>query len=193
MSCDGSHPSPGTYRTRHAPGETLLSRPLPVAFAHPAAELTLHPSGGDGDGVPLVLGHDHSFALYPGHILRVRARQPTTSTAGSRNSSGWKRRGGGTETHTNGGSCSYQLSYLGSFFTIPSFSRPAKILAVSCGVPVTTCTLVGLHSSTAPFTKSATANGSEGTEARERTPTLAPRPPCLKEGSTVRRVTAHDR
>lgn len=92
-----------------------------------------------------------------------------------------------------GGSCSYQLSYLGSFFTIPSFSRPAKILAVSCGVPVTTCTLAGLHSSTAPFTKSATADGSEGTEARERTPTLAPRPPCLKEGSIVRRVTAHDR
>lgn len=179
MSCDGSHGSPGTYRTRHAPGEALLSRPLPVAFAHPAAELTLHPRRGDGDGVPLVLGHDHSFALYPGHILRVRARQPTTSAAGIRNLT--EKKGGG-QADTDGVRCSYQFSYLGSFFTIPSFSRPAKILAVSSGVPVTTCTLAGLHSSTAPFTKSATADGSEGTEARERTPTLAPRPPCLKEG-----------
>lgn len=102
MSCDGSHGSPGTYRTRHAPGEALLSRPLPVAFAHPAAELTLHPRRGDGDGVPLVLGHDHSFALYPGHILRVRARQPTTNTAGIRNSSGRKRRGELKHTRTGG-------------------------------------------------------------------------------------------
>jgi len=54
-------------------------------------------------------------------------------------------------------------------------------LAVSSGVPVTTWTLAGLHSSTAPFTKSATAGGSEGMEARDRTPTLAPTPPCLRE------------
>lgn len=75
----------------------------------------------------------------------------------------------------------YQFSYLGSLLTMPSFSRPARIAAVSSGVPVTTCTLEGLHSSTAPFTKSATAGGSEGMEARDRTPTLAPTPPCLKE------------
>ncbi len=76
---------------------------------------------------------------------------------------------------------SYQFSYLGSLLTIPSFSRPARILAVSSGVPVTTWTLEGLHSSTAPFTKSATAGGSEGMEARDRTLTVAPTPPCLKE------------
>lgn len=75
----------------------------------------------------------------------------------------------------------YQFSYLGSLLTIPSFSRPARMVAVSSGVPVTTCTLEGLHSSTAPFTKLATAGGSEGMEARERTPTLAPTPPCLTE------------
>lgn len=75
----------------------------------------------------------------------------------------------------------YQFSYLGSLLTIPSFSRPARMFAVSSGVPVTTCTLAGLHSSTAPFTKSATAGGSEGMEAKDRTPTLAPTPPCLKE------------
>lgn len=173
MSCDCSHAPP--YRTCHAAREALLSRPLPVAFAHPAAELTLHPCGGDGNGVPLVLGHDHSFALDPGHILRVRARQPTTSTAGII--------GGHVNTDIYGGgrgSYAYQFSYLGSFFTIPSFSRPARISTVSSGVPVTTCTLEGLHSSTAPFTKSATADGSEETEAKERTPTLAP---CLKEWS----------
>lgn len=91
--CEGPHGPAGTYRTRHAPGEALLPRPLPVAVAHPAAELTLHPRRRDGDGVPLLLGHDHSLALYPGHILRVRARQPTTSTAGIRNGSGRRRRG----------------------------------------------------------------------------------------------------
>lgn len=55
------------------------------------------------------------------------------------------------------------------------------MLAVSSGVPVTTCTPLGLHSSTAPLTNSATAGGSEGMEARDRTPTLAPTPPRLKE------------
>lgn len=76
---------------------------------------------------------------------------------------------------------SYQLSYLGSLLTMPSISRPARILAVSSGVPVTTCTLEGLHSSAAPFTKSATADGSEVMEARPRRPTLASMLPCLEE------------
>lgn len=80
---------------------------------------------------------------------------------------------------------SHQFSYLGSLLTIPSLCRPARILAVSSDVPVTTCTLEGLHSSTAPFTKSATADGSEAMEAKEQTPTLGPTPPCLKENTPV--------
>ncbi|TNN57568.1 hypothetical protein EYF80_032170 [Liparis tanakae] len=65
------------------------------------------------------------------------------------------------------------------------------MLAASSGVPVTTCTPAGLHSSTALFTKSATAGGSEGTEARERTPTLALTPPCLKERAGPSRQWGH--
>lgn len=78
----------------------------------------------------------------------------------------------------------YQFSYLGSLLTIPSISRPARMEAVSSSVPVTTCTLEGLHSSTAPFTKSATVGGSEGMDARERKPTPVPILPCLSGKAT---------
>lgn len=56
---------------------------------------------------------------------------------------------------------------------MPSFSRLARMSAVSSGVPVTTCTLEGLHSATAPDTNSATDEGREGMEARDRAPTEA--------------------
>ncbi len=56
---------------------------------------------------------------------------------------------------------------------MPSFSRLARMSAVSSGVPVTTCTLAGLHSATAPDTNSATDGGREGMEASDRTPTEA--------------------
>lgn len=84
----------------------------------------------------------------------------------------------------------YQFSYLGSLLTIPSTSRPARMEAVSSAVPVTTCTLEGLHSSTAPFTKSATVGGSEGTDARERRPTPAPILPCLSGKTTSSSFTS---
>lgn len=89
----------------------------------------------------------------------------------------------------------HQLSYLGSFFTMPSFSRPARMLAASSGVPVTTCTLAGLHSSTASLTNWATAVGSEGMLARDRAPAPTPQLPCLDkgrwQGRVKRRVSSH--
>lgn len=162
--------------TRHAPWETVLSGFQPVRLAHPATQLALHPSSRDGDGVSLVFGYDHSFALHAGHILWVCTGQPTARQKMLLQNNYFRISHRGTADHLCN---SYQFSYLGSLLTMPSLSRPARMLAVSSGVPVTMWTLAGLHSSTAPFTKSATAGGREGMEARERTPTLAPTPPCL--------------
>lgn len=63
--------------TCHTAGETLLSGFLPVRLTHPAAQLALCSSSRDGDGVPLVLGHDHGLALHPSHVFWICACQPT--------------------------------------------------------------------------------------------------------------------
>lgn len=71
------HSHPVVYCTCHAARETLLSGFLPVGLAHPAAQLAFHASSRDGNSVPLLLGHNYSFAFHPSHILWVCARQPT--------------------------------------------------------------------------------------------------------------------
>lgn len=62
--------------TCHAAGETRFSGFLPVRLTHPAAQLALRPSRGDGHSVPLVLGHNHSLAFYSSHVLWVCTSQP---------------------------------------------------------------------------------------------------------------------
>lgn len=98
---------------------------------------------------------------------RCRWRRTEMKLFNSRTSEGWN--------------AVYQLSYLGSFLTMPSFSRSARMRAVSSGVPVTTRTPLGLHSSAALFTKSATSGGSEGMEASDRSPGLTLTGPVLKQ------------
>lgn len=89
----------------------------------------------------------------------------------------------------NRGRITHQFWYLGNFLTMPSFSKPARMLTVSSGVPVTTCTLAGLHSATASETNSATALGREGMVASERTPTAAPKTSHLHIQTQTRHVS----
>lgn len=165
--------------TCHTAGKALLSGFLPVRLTHPATQLALGPSSRDRDRVSLLLSHNHCLALNTGYVFWVRTRQPTAKQR--INQSAMQKKKTSLDDLTFKSTGPHQFSYLGSLLTIPSLSRPARMLAVSSELPVTTWTLAGLHSSAAPFTKSATAGGSEGIEARDRTPTLAPTPPCLKE------------
>lgn len=161
------------WSTCHATRKTVPSGYFPVRLAHPAPQLALHPTCRDWNCVSLVLGHDYGLALDSGHILWVCSRKP----AAKQRFRQFKKMCLEVQA-----SESYQFSYLGSLLTMPSRSKPARMLAVSSGVPVTTWTLAGLHSSTAPFTKSATAGGSEAMEARDRT--FTPTLPGLRDKET---------